>query len=184
MTVVEKQQENAKNKNIKVVNGFTKAQPTGFDTDSILGDGDVILMPTTLPEVGQQIFGQDEDGNDIYGEFIVVEVENPNKAKRAINFFPSSMTKNIWESQMVDGEVELVDNGGPLNPKGTAVETYTSFQGKTGPNGETDVQLGVEALLGKKITVTLDRKVKIQVYKNGKRVNRLKDTSLLNYNVA
>jgi hypothetical protein len=70
-----------------------------------------------------------------------------------------------------------------LNPKGTAVELYTSFQGKTGNNGETDVQLGVEALLGKRINVKLDRKVKVQVYKDGKRVNRLKDTQLLNYNL-
>lgn len=184
MTVVEKQQENAKNKAIKKANGFTKSQPTGFDTDSVLGDGDVIIMPTTMPEVFQQVFGQDEKGDDIYGEFIVVDVENPSKATRAINFFPSSMTKNVWESEMVDGEVELVDNGGPLNPKGTAVELYTSFQGKTGANGETDVQLGVEALLGKKIGVKLERKVKVQVYKNGARVNRLKDTSLLNYNIA
>jgi hypothetical protein len=183
MTVVEKQAENAKNKQIKKATGFTKSQPTGFDTDSILGDGDIVVMPTTMPEVFQQVFGKDENGDDIYGEFIVVDVENPSKATRAINFFPSCMTKNIWESEMEDGEVELVDNGGPLNPKGTAVELYTSFQGKTGNNGETDVQLGVEALLGKRINVKLDRKVKVQVYKDGKRVNRLKDTQLLNYNL-
>ena len=184
MTVVEKQAENAKNKQIKKSTGFTKSQPTGFDTDSILGDGDIIVMPATMPEVFQQVFGQDEEGKDIYGEFIVVDVENPNKATRAINYFPSCNTKNIWEAEMVDGEVELVDNGGPLNPKGTAVDLYTSFQGKTGPNGETDVELGVQALLGKRINVKLDRKVKVQVYKNGKRQNRLKDTQVLRYDLA
>ena len=184
MTVVEKQQENAKNKNIKKVNSFSKTMPTGFDTESILGDGDVIIMPTTMPEVFSQKFGENEKGEDITGEFIVVDVENAGKPTRAINFFPSALTKNIWESQMVEGEVELVDNGGPLNPKGTAVELYTSVQGNTGANGETDVQLGVEKLLGKKIAVKLERKVKIQVYKEGKRVNRLKDTNLFNYNLA
>jgi hydroxymethylpyrimidine pyrophosphatase-like HAD family hydrolase len=84
-----------------------------------------------MPEVFQQVFGKDESGNDIYGEFIVVDVENPSKATRAINFFPSCMTKNIWESEMVDGEVELVDNGGPLNPKGTAVEFLAKYYGVT-----------------------------------------------------
>jgi hypothetical protein len=39
-------------------------------------------------------------------------------------------------------------------------------------------------LLGKRINVKLDRKVKVQVYKNGKRVNRLKDTQLLRYDLA
>jgi hypothetical protein len=58
MTVVEKQAENAKNKQIKKATGFTKSQPTGFDTDSILGDGDIVVMPTTMPEVSNKFLAK------------------------------------------------------------------------------------------------------------------------------
>ena len=51
MTVIEKVAENAKNKNISEVTGFTKSQPTGFDADSILQMDDVIVMPATKPMV-------------------------------------------------------------------------------------------------------------------------------------
>lgn len=183
MTVQEKVQENSKNKNISESTGFTKSQPTGFDTDGILDQDDVIVMPTTMPKVFKQVFGQDANGDDVFGEFIVVDVEHPGKATRAINFFPSSLTKNIWPSKKnADGEVELVE-GGPLNPKGTAVDLYKSFQGKTGANGETDMQLGVEALLGKKIHIAHKEQIEVQVFRNGKRVNALKKTGLITYNV-
>lgn len=184
MTVVEKVQENKKNKNISEATGFTKSQPTGFDADSILQKGDVIVFPTEMPQIYKQIFGEDADGDDIYAEFIVVDVEHPGKATRAINFFPSSLTKNIWASaKNADGEIELVENR-PLNPKGTAVAAYVAKQGETGPNGETDMELGMRELLGKKVTVADAQQIDVQVFRNGKRVNQLKKTNLFTYNFA
>lgn len=184
MTVVEKQAENAKNKNISEVTGFTKSQPTGFDADSILQKDDVIVFPATMPKVFKQVFGEDADGNDIYAEFIIVEVEHPGKATRAINFFPSSLTKNIWASKKnADGEIELV-TGRPLNPKGTAVAAYVAKQGEIGPNGETDMELGMREMLGKKVHVADAEQIDVQVFRNGKRVNQLKKTNLFTYNFA
>lgn len=183
MTVIEKVAENAKNKNIVEATGFTKSQPTGFDADSILQKDDVIVMPATMPKVYKQKFGEDAEGNDIYAEFIVVDVEHEGKATRAINLFPSSFTKNIWPSKKnEDGDIELA--GSVLNPKGTAVELYKSFQGKVGEHGETDMQLGVEALLGKKIKVSGQEEIEVQVFRNGKRVNQLKKTNLFTYDLA
>lgn len=184
MTVAEKQQENAKNAKISKVEGFTKSQPTGFDTDAILDKDDVIVMPSQLPEVFKQVFGKDADGNDIYAEFIVVDVEHPGKATRAVNFFPSSLTKNIWVSKKdEDGDIVLADNR-PLNPKGTAVELYTSFQGKKGPNGETDMQLGMEALLSKKIKISDRIAVDVEAFVNGKRAGKLKKSYVLTYDLV
>lgn len=184
MTVQEKVQENKKNKNISESTGFTKSQPTGFDADSILQKDDVIVFPTEMPTVYKQVFGEDENGDDIYSEFIIVEVEHPGKPNRAINFFPSSLTKNIWASKKnEDGEIELVDNR-PLNPKGTAVDAYASVQGEVGPNGETDVELGMRKLLGTRVHVANAEQIDIQVFRNGKRVNQLKKTNLFTYNLA
>lgn len=184
MTVIEKVAENAKNKNISEVTGFTKSQPTGFDADSILQKDDVIAMPATMPKVYKQKFGEDAQGNEIYAEFIVVDVEHEGKATRALNLFPSSFTKNIWPSKKnEDGDVELV-GGAPLNPKGTAVDLYKSFQGKVGENGETDMQLGMNALLGKKIKINGQEQIDIQVFRNGKRVNELKKTNLFTYDLV
>jgi hypothetical protein len=184
MTVVEKVAENGKNKNIKGVTGFSKSMPQGFDTDSILGVGDIVEIPTAMPQVYQQKFGEDADGNPVYGEFIVVNVKHEGKADRAINFFPSSLTKNIWPSQKNDdGEIELVD-GRPMQPKGTAVDLYTSVQGTVGAAGETDMQLGVNKLLGKNIHVADAVEVDVQVFRNGKRTNALKKSKVFTYNLA
>lgn len=183
MTVEERIAENSKNKAIEEVTGFSKKQPVGFETDSILDAGDVIVMPATMPKVFKQVFGQNEDGEDIYAEFIVVNVEHPGKATRAINFFPSSLTKNIWPAEKDDdGDVVLVGNG-PLNPKGTAVDLFKSFQGQTGSSGETDTQLGVNALLNKRIAIPSKEMIDTQVFRKGKRINELRKTGLLTYNV-
>lgn len=184
MTVVEKIAENGKNKNVQVVTGFSKRQPQGFDADSILGEGDIVEIPSVMPQVYQQKFGEDANGEPVYGEFIVVNVRHEGKADRAINFFPSSLTKNIWPSQKnASGEIELVD-GRPMQPKGSAVELYTSVQGQTGPGGESDVQLGVNKLLGKNIHVADAVEVDVQVFRNGKRTNALKKSKVFTYNLA
>lgn len=184
MTVAERQTENAMNKAISTTTGFSKKQPTGFDTDAILDKDDVIVMPKKLPEVFRQVFGKDSDGYDIYAEFIVVEVEHPGKATRAVNFFPSSLTKNIWASKKdEDGDIVLADNR-PMNPKGTAVDKYVSFQGQTGPNGETDMQLGIEALLDKKIKISDRVAVDVEAFVNGKRAGKLKKSYLLTYDLV
>lgn len=184
MTVAEREQENLKDGKVKEVGGFVKQMPTGFDSDGILDVGDVIEFPATMPKVYQREFAKDADGNSIFGEFIVLNVKHAGKVDRAVNFYPSSFTKNIWPAKKTaDGTVELDAPNGPLTPKGTAVELYLSFKGKS-ENGKTDVQLGVEALLGKSVKISQKQEIQTQVFRNGKRENALRKTNLLTFDIA
>ena len=189
MKIEERIAQNAKNSAISAVAGFSKSQPQGLDTDGVLNENDTILMPATLPQVMKQSFGMRTDpatGRPVenYAEFIVVEVQAPDGTVRAINFFPSSLTKNIWPAKkQEDGTVITITENGPMNPKGTAVDLYKSFQGKT-EEGKTDMQLGVEALLGKKITVVSKTPVDVQRWRNGGTVNELRTTNLFVYDIA
>ena len=184
MTIAERESENLKDGKVKEVNYFVKQMPTGFDSDSVLDLGDVIEFPTVMPKVYQREFAKDADGNPIFGEFIVLNVKHSGKADRAVNFYPSSFTKNIWPAKKTaDGTVELDAPNGPLTPKGTAVDLYLSFKGKS-DNGKTDVQLGVEALLGKSVKISQKQEIQTQVFRNGKRENALRKTNLLTFDLA
>lgn len=184
MTIAEREQENLKDGKVKEVGGFEKQMPTGFDSDSVLDVDDVIEFPTVFPKVYQREFAKDPEGKPIVGEFIVLNVKHVGKADRAINFYPSSFTKNVWPSKKNEaGEVELDAPNGPLVPKGTAVDLYLSFKGKS-ENGKTDVQLGVEALLGKSVKVSQKQEIQTQVFRNGKRENALRKTNLFTYDLA
>ena len=184
MTIQERLESLKNDANVKVVGKFQKSMPTLFDADSILAVGDYIVFPEVMPEVRQRVFGKDKEGKDIIGEFIVVEVKHEGKETRAIDFYPSSLTKAIWPSQMnEDGEVELVNNQ-PIFPKGTAVELYTSARGKSNEEGESDVQIGMTKLLGKTVHVADTQLIDIQVFRNGERINQLKQTNLFTYNLA
>lgn len=189
MKLQERIAENAKNSAITVVGVFSKSMPAGIDTDGVLAEGDIILMPATLPEVCKQTFGSrinptTGEPEENYGEFIVVEVQGPDGEVRAINFFPSSLTKNIWPAKKeADGTVTTITENGPMNPKGSAVDLYKSFQGKT-EEGKTDMQLGVEALLGKKIRVASKVPVEVQRWRNGATVNEIRTTNLFEYELA
>lgn len=182
--------ENAKNSAISEVNGFSKTQPQGIDTDGVLQEGDTIIMPAELPKVYKQSFGMRQnpttgEPEENYGEFIVVDVEDKNGEIRAINFFPSSLTKNIWPAKKEsDGTVTTITENGPLNPKGTAVDIYKAEQGKKGDNGETDMELGVRKLLGKRINVPSKTPVEVQRWRNGAPVNEIRTTNLFVYDVA
>lgn len=190
MKMQERIAENAKNSAISAVSGFSKSQPQGLDTDGVLQEGDIILMPATLPEVFKQTFGMRTNPTtgqpeENYGEFIVVDVQGKDGEIRAINFFPSSLTKNIWPAKKeADGTVVTITENGPMNPKGAAVDIYKAEQGKTGPNGETDMELGVRALLGKKIEVSSKTPVEVQRWRNGATVNEIRTTNLFEYNIA
>jgi len=189
MKMSERIAENKKNAAISVVSGFSKSQPQGLDTDGVLQEGDVILMPAELPEVNKQVFGMRTNPTtgqpeENFGEFIVVDVRGKDGEVRAINFFPSSLTKNIWPAKKeADGTVVTVTENGPLNPKGTAVDLYKSYQGKT-EEGKTDMQLGVEALLGKEIHVVSKTPVEVQRWRNGATVNEIRTTNLFVYDLA
>lgn len=184
MTIAEREQEILKDGKVKEVGGFVKQMPTGFDSDNVLDVDDVIEFPTVMPKVYQREFAKDADGNSIFGEFIILNVKHAGKDDRAINFYPSSFTKNVWPSKKNEsGEVELDAPNGPLMPKGTAVDLYLSFKGKS-ENDKTDVQLGVEALLGKSVKVSQKQEIQTQVYRNGKRENALRKTNLLTFDLA
>jgi hypothetical protein len=183
MNVTERIAENAKNSNISVAEGgFTKSQPRGIDPDAVLNEGDIIMFPETMP----QVMHQDFPGSDNYAEFIVVNVLTPDGKEKGVNFFPSSLTKNIWPASKDEktGEVVAHIENGPQNPTGSAVELYKSKQGETGPNGETDMTLGMLELLGKKVKVTSKIPVNIQRWRDGERVNELATTNLLQYDLV
>lgn len=177
MNVVDLKAANAKNKDIKYVNTFGKSMPAGFDADGILQDGDVIIMPAAITPgtVGQQTFGTNN------AEFLEVEVER-GADKVGINFFPLSMMKNFWPAvKNEDGSVETITASGPVNPDGTAVDVFKSFQGK-GDDVTTDTQLGVNALLGKRIKVTLKQEVTVQKWRNGGPIDDTKVQKCWHYN--
>lgn len=188
MNVQEKIADNAKNARISEVAAFTKSQPQGFDTDGILDAGDIIIFPTTMPKVMKQTFGMRRNANgdpeENYAEFIVVEVVNSKGESRGVNFFPSSLTKNVWPAEKgEDGKVVTITEKGPMNPKGSAVDLYKSVAGK-GTDEKTDMQLGMELLLGKKVKVENKTPVEIQRWRNGETVNELRTTNLFEYNIV
>lgn len=188
MKLAERIAENEKNEAISEVKGFTKSQPQGLDTDGVLQEGDTILMPAKLPKVYKQKFGTRIDpatdrSVENYAEFIVVEVENEAGEIRAINFFPSSLTKNIWPAEKKGDTVVTITENGPFNPKGTAVDLYKSFQGKK-EEGKTDMQLGVEALLGKKIKITSKTPITVQRWRGGHTVDETRTTNLFVYDLV
>lgn len=178
---------NAKNDMIRPAEGFTKSQPVGLDTDAILELGDMLIIPAEMPEVYHQSFGtRVVNGETVenYGEFVVIEVINKDGESRHINFFPSSLTKNIWPAaKNEDGKVITDTSHGPFNPKGSAVKLYQSVKGKTGPDGETDMQLGFELLLGKKIVITDKVEIDVQRWRNGQTVDDIRKTSLYTYDL-
>lgn len=188
MNVQERIADNAKNARISEVAGFSKSQPQGFDTDGILDAGDVIIFPATMPKVMKQSFGMRRNANgepeENYAEFIVVEVISSKGETRGINFFPSSLTKNVWPAvKEADGKVLTITEKGPKNPKGTAVDLYKSVAGK-GTEDKTDMQLGMELLLGKKVKVESKIPVDVQRWRNGEPVNELRTTNLFEYNLV
>ena len=113
MNVQERIAENAKNANISEVTTFSKSQPQGFDTDGILYEGDVIIFPATMPKIMKQVFGMRRNAagqpEQNFAEFIVVEVKNSKGESRGVNFFPSSLTKNVWPAKK--GVVTTPQNG-------------------------------------------------------------------------
>ena len=188
MNVKERIAENAKNANISEVTTFSKSQPQGFDTDGILDAGDTIIFPATMPKVMKQVFGMRRNAagqpEQNYAEFIVVEVINSKGESRGVNFFPSSLTKNVWPAKKeADGKVVTITENGPMNPKGSAVDLYKSVAGK-GTDEKTDMQLGMELLLGKKVKVENKTPVEIQRWRNGETVNELRTTNLFEYNIV
>ena len=188
MNVKEKIADNAKNARISTVAAFTKSQPQGFDTDGILDAGDTIIFPDTMPAIMKQTFGMRRNANgqpeENYAEFIVVEVINSKGESRGVNFFPSSLTKNVWPAEKgEDGKVVTITEKGPMNPKGTAVDLYKSAAGK-GTAEKTDMQLGMELLLGKKVKVESKIPVDVQRWRNGETVNELRTTNLFEYNIV
>ena len=188
MNVQERIADNAKNANISEVTTFSKSQPQGFDTDGILDEGDVINFPTTMPKIMKQVFGMRRNAagqpEQNYAEFIVVEVVNAKGESRGINFFPSSLTKNIWPAEKKeDGTVVTITEKGPMNPKGDAVDLYKSVAGK-GTDEKTDMQLGMELLLGKKVKIKNKIPVEVQRWRGGDPVNELRTTNLFEYTLV
>ena len=194
MTVEERIALNAKNKDIEdAPNGsFGKSMPPKFDADSVLEVGDVIQIPNPLPKVQRRKFGVNAAGEVSYGEFITVNVQHPvnaalgitvAKPDRAVDFFPSSFTKNIWRVKKNEqGEVETITEGGPLNPLGTATAMFLSFQGQ-GTETMTDTQMGMNALAGQSIKVTAKVNHDSQAWRNGVPVNSLRKTAQFTYDL-
>lgn len=172
MTVAEKIAENAKNSNIQEVANFSKGMPPQFDGDSMLAEGDKIIMPAQMPKVYQQLFGTNK------AEFIVVELIKKDGTRTSFNFFPSSLSKTIFPAEMVGDVVKL--KLPVIHPKGDVVNHYLSFRGKS-EGGKNDVQLAMESMLGWTIEITGDEVVKTQKWANGNALNELRDTHVFTY---
>ena len=193
MTIEQRIHENSLNTAISTVEGgqFQKSQPRGFDMDAQLQKGDVLIFPAEMPKIFSQSFGERVNRNTgktekQFAEFIVINVRNKDGELRAINFFPSSLTKSIWKAHK-EGDTVVSDNaGGPLNPKGTAVDLFRSFKGK-GDDKKTDVQLGMEALLGKEIEISEAESIDTQRWGNvngvSTRLNELRPSWLYTYDL-
>lgn len=187
MTVAEKIAENAKDSNIVATTGFSKSMPAAFDPDGLLKKGDSFTIPATFVwegdnrNCGRQKFGTN------FAEFVVCEITKKDGSKTAFNFFPSSFTKNLFVSEMENGQVKL--KLPVLNPSGTAVTKFLEFRGKVERDAEgnitkTDVAFAMEALAGKTIKVTKDTVVKVQKWQAGKALNELKDAHLYEYTLV
>lgn len=193
MTIEQRIKENSLNTAISPAKGgqFEKSMPRGFDMDAQLQKDDVIIMPAEMPKVYRQEFGERTNRNTgkvekQFAEFIVVNVRNKDGVLRAINFFPSSFTKSIWRAHK-EGDTVVSDTaGGPLTPKGTAVDLFRSFKGQ-GDDKKSDVQLGMEALLGKEITISEAEQYDTQRWGNvngeNQRINELRPAWLYTYDL-
>jgi hypothetical protein len=181
VTIAEKIQQNQGNAKISAVNGFSKGLPVPFDSDSILQQGDTILLPTVMPQVYKQVFGVNQAGEETFGEFIVVDVRNAQGITRAINFFPSTLLKVLWEAEKDNlGQVSMKPQA-PLEMKGTAVDFMKSMIGKADP-GESDTQTAIKRMLGRQINIPLVEQVKVQRWRSGVAVNELKNANLYTFN--
>lgn len=177
MTVEERVAANSKNADITSVSMFGKSMPVPFDTEGQLKEGDVLEFPMTL-HVYQQKFGNN------FGEFIVVKIAGADGQERSMNFFPSSFTRNFWPAKMrEDKTVQTILDNGPITPKGSAVEFYLSFRGK-GTAEKTDIQLAMEALMGKKIKVSAVSPIDVQAWRNGKPVDSIRHTQVPTYDLV
>lgn len=176
MNVEELTAQNAKNANIEKVDAFTKAMPAIFDPDGVLKDGDIIVLPEAMPQIYNQKFGENS-----FAQFIVVKIKRGDE-EIGFNFFPLSLLRATWPAEMKDGQVVSIP-GGPRFPMGTAVELFSTARNH-GTKEKSDTQLGVEALLGKKLKVTLQQEVKVQRWRDGQRINELRDSKVWNYDLA
>ena len=179
MTTVERINENAKDNSIrKSEEGFTK-DLNFFDTDNQFREGDVIEIPENY-EVFKQVFGKKPNGEENYGEFIVCNVTNTaDHSTRAVNFFPSSLMRTLFPVKLENGKVER--NGAPIHTAGTAVDHLISFRGKEA--GKNTIQLFMDDMKKKKIKVSIKDKVTVQVWRNGARVEEVRETNLYNYDL-
>jgi hypothetical protein len=193
MTIEQRIHENSLNTAISTVEAgqFQKSQPRGFDMDAQLSKGDTLIFPSEMPKIYRQDFGERVNRNTgktekQFAEFIVINVRDKDGNMRAINFFPSSLTRSIWKAKK-EGDNVVPDNaGGPLSPKGTAVELFRKFKGQ-GDDKKTDVQLGMEALLGKEVYINNAEQVNTQRWGqvNGvnTRLNELRPAWLYTYDL-
>ena len=179
MTLAERRAENAKNTSISAAANFGKKLPEEFGGD-ILRKGDIITLPSEYifsgnnANVFTQKFGNSE------AQFVLATLTRDGQDS-TINFFPSSMTKSIFVSEMVGDKVQL--KMPVLRPLGTAVEKVFSFRGK-GTAEKTDFHMAMEALAGSKIHVAEDTVVKTQKWTDGVAQNSLKDTHVYTYDLV
>ena len=179
MTLAERKAENAKNTSITAAANFGKKLPEEFGGD-ILRKGDIITLPSEYifsgnnANVFTQKFGNSE------AQFVLATLTRDGQDS-TINFFPSSMTKSIFVSEMVGDKVQL--KMPVLRPLGTAVEKVFSFRGK-GTAEKTDFHMAMEAIAGSKIHVAEDTVVKTQKWTDGVAQNALKDTHVYTYDLV
>ena len=155
MTVENRIKTNKADANIKMGGtAFTSAMRAPFDPSSQLDVGDVLHFPKTIDA---EHFGTQSFRGKNY-EFLVISVTKANGTETAINWFPTTFTKNVFEYKLnANGYAEFTGTVYPAN--GTAVDAFLAERGNSDFNSEdkivkSDTQKGVEHLLGKDVKIT------------------------------
>lgn len=179
MTVQERIVENLKDA-ASIASGFSRSLPAEFSPEGLLKEGDVITLPKKYifnedgTNTKANVFTSVFNGNET--QYITCELTR-NGEKSGINFYPSSLTKRIFVSELKDDKVQLVE---VTSPEGQVPSHILNFRGK-GTEEKTDLHMAMESIAGKSIVITKDVIVKTQKWVDGKAVNQLKDSHKFTY---
>jgi hypothetical protein len=161
---------------------FSGNFPTPFDESGILEVGDVLNFPDNYTgKIFQHNFHTtDRDGKPVLRDFVVIEVTNETKEPRAIEFYPTSLFKNVWKasidetSKMVTTDLEA----GPVHPSGTLVELAETF--RTQQDG---MNKFMDNIKGKKVKISAKDVYPTQRWRKGQPVNEIRKSSVCRYDI-
>ena len=173
MTIVERNEQLAKDANVKSVGAFNQDLPAPFTPGQTLVEGAIIEFPEawTNDNVKSRTF----NGKDY--TFALLKMILPDGTETVYDFYPNSELRPGFEYKIENGKAVLVQT---INNKGNLYEHMLSYVGKADKdeNGTvitTATQKAMDALLGKKCKVAQLFKFQTVKFVDGKQTNELKD---------